>query len=294
MAGAVAERRVADRRSGRPGRRRRCAAALLRHHPRRVPAREDEQRAEHPRVAGGGRVRRGHRRGRPDRRPARLPLAVLAADDRDGARGAWRPWPWSRSRPSAHQAGSRCCRRCCSPSWLVALLLGLSEGNTWGWGSARSARSLRGSARAGGGVGRGRDAGPGPADRHADDARARGLDRQRGRCLRRVRACSPPSGSCPSCCRLRPRPATASGRRITESGHMLLPSAAASFLMGFTTAPLIRVFGARIVVVDGMPRHGRGLRVDRAVARARPGSCTPPRRCRGSAPGWSSPASPAS
>ena len=83
------------------------------------------------------------------------------------------------------------------------------------------------------------------------------------------------------------------GASITESGHILLPSAAASFLMGFTTAPLIRIFGARLVVVTGCLATVRGLRVDRVVAQRRPGSCTPPPRCRASAPGWSSRAWPA-
>ena len=41
------------------------------------------------------------------------------------------------------------------------------------------------------------------------------------------------------------------GATITESGHLLLPSAVASFLMGFTTARLVKVLGARIVVVVG-------------------------------------------
>lgn len=38
---------------------------------------------------------------------------------------------------------------------------------------------------------------------------------------------------------------------ITESGHLLLPSAVASFLVGFTTARLIGRFGARSVIVTG-------------------------------------------
>lgn len=38
---------------------------------------------------------------------------------------------------------------------------------------------------------------------------------------------------------------------ISESGHLLLPSAVASFLVGFTTARLIRALGARAVIVSG-------------------------------------------
>ena len=41
------------------------------------------------------------------------------------------------------------------------------------------------------------------------------------------------------------------GATITESGHLLLPSAVASFLVGFTTARLVRVFGTRVVVISG-------------------------------------------
>ncbi len=38
---------------------------------------------------------------------------------------------------------------------------------------------------------------------------------------------------------------------ISESGHLLLPSALASFLVGFTTARLIRRFGARRIITTG-------------------------------------------
>lgn len=41
------------------------------------------------------------------------------------------------------------------------------------------------------------------------------------------------------------------GASISESGHLLLPSAIASFLVGFCTARLIRVLGARSVIVTG-------------------------------------------
>ncbi len=38
---------------------------------------------------------------------------------------------------------------------------------------------------------------------------------------------------------------------ISESGRLLLPSAVMSFLMGFTTAPLVRRHGARLVIMVG-------------------------------------------
>ena len=85
-------------------------------------------------------------------------------------------------------------------------------GQHLGLGVGPGARSLRGSARAGGGVDRRRDPGPGPAHRHADDACARGLDRQRGRCLRRVRALRLPRVPAPAAADSARRPATASGR----------------------------------------------------------------------------------
>ena len=41
------------------------------------------------------------------------------------------------------------------------------------------------------------------------------------------------------------------GATISESGYLLLPSAVASFLVGFCTAPLVRRYGARAVVTCG-------------------------------------------
>jgi MFS family permease len=42
------------------------------------------------------------------------------------------------------------------------------------------------------------------------------------------------------------------GATITESGYLLLPSAVASFLVGFTTSSLIRRLGARAVITTGL------------------------------------------
>jgi predicted MFS family arabinose efflux permease len=41
------------------------------------------------------------------------------------------------------------------------------------------------------------------------------------------------------------------GASISESGHLLLPSAVASFLVGFATARLIRAIGARALIMGG-------------------------------------------
>jgi MFS family permease len=49
------------------------------------------------------------------------------------------------------------------------------------------------------------------------------------------------------------------GASITESGHLLLPSAVASFLVGFTTAGLIRRLGARAVITSGLLASGAAL-----------------------------------
>jgi MFS family permease len=43
---------------------------------------------------------------------------------------------------------------------------------------------------------------------------------------------------------------------ITESGHLLLPSAVASFLIGFVTAPLVGRLGARLVITAGLLAGG--------------------------------------
>ncbi len=107
-----------DHRPGDPGHRRRRAAAGLRHHPRRVPAREAHRRDRRHRLAQRGRRRPGHRAGRPDRQRARLPLAVLAADDPHHRRGAWRRTsssPSPRCAPRAGSAGRP--RSCCPPGW---------------------------------------------------------------------------------------------------------------------------------------------------------------------------------
>ena len=55
---------------------------------------------------------------------------------------------------------------------LGSLLLGVSEGNNWGWSSRGDPRALRRGRRTGGPVGALRAARPRAARRHADDARA--------------------------------------------------------------------------------------------------------------------------
>ena len=99
------------------------------------------------RVAARDRADLGHPRDRrrardrargPDPPAPRLPLAVLdpaRRDDRGDGRG-------DRLHPRVDPAGRRATctgsAPCCSPGWLVALLLAVSEASTWGWGSTKT------------------------------------------------------------------------------------------------------------------------------------------------------------
>ena len=187
LAAVASYDRGTDRRPGDPGRRRRHGAARLRDHPGRVPGREGQRRGGRAGLADRGRGRARHRPGRPDRRRAGLPLAVLAADDPDGRRrGGARCW----SSPS---------RRCGRPgriswlpavllsAWLVALLVSLSEAPEWGWGSGRILGLLAAAVVLAGAWVAGRAAGGHPRDRHADDAADGGVDEQPGRAAGRRR-----------------------------------------------------------------------------------------------------------
>ena len=77
------EPRVADRLPRHPGRRRRGLPAVVRDHPRRVPAREDRPRDRHRQL---GVRRRRRRRARAERRDHRAPDLALAVPDRRRAR----------------------------------------------------------------------------------------------------------------------------------------------------------------------------------------------------------------
>ena len=83
------------------------------------------------------------------------------------------------------------------------------------------------------------------------------------------------------------------GATLTESGHLLLPSAVASFLMGFMTARLVKRLGTRVVVMSGTLASAAAFAsiavwhdADLAGVRCDDAS-------RASAPAWSSPVSPA-
>jgi MFS family permease len=135
-------------------------------------------------------------------------------------------------------------------AWLIALLLGLSQGNTWGWGSAR-VLGLFGAAILLASIWitvETKVAVP-LIDMH--------MMRSRGVLTANVVAALVGFGLYASLGFLPQLLQTPSevgygfGATISESGHILLPSAVASFLIGFTTARLVRVLGTRIVVVSG-------------------------------------------
>ena len=135
-------------------------------------------------------------------------------------------------------------------AWLAALLLGLSQGNTWGWTSARvlglfaaaivlAALWIVVETRV-----------PVPLI-DMQMMRARGVWTANVVAAFVGFGLYASLGFLPQLLQTPPAAGYGFGASITESGHILLPSAAASFLMGFTTAPLIRTFGARLVVVTG-------------------------------------------
>ena len=137
--GRVGARRLArrdDRRARDPGRGRRDLPARDRDHPRRVPAREGRDR--HRDDLGDVRHRR-RRRARRRRRPRRRRSASRGSSGSApprrrsprGRRGSTSP-----SRPCASRRGSTGSAACCSRPRSATLLLGVSEGNAWGWGSA--------------------------------------------------------------------------------------------------------------------------------------------------------------
>ena len=289
---AGAEHRLADRGAGAAGRGRRRAAAVVRDHPRRVP-RADDDGAERDRVADRRRVRRRDRGGRPDRRRVRLPRAVLAArwSSRSSPRAA--ALLFVPESPVRTPARLPVLPALLLAGWLVALLLGLSEGNEWGWASARGARPVRGSPCCWPRLGRGRAAGAGADDRHADDAAPRRVDHQRGGRLRRVRDVRGVRLPAPAAPDAAARPATASAPRSpSPAACCCRPRWPASWSASRPPA-LIRVLRRPRGDHDRAAHHRVRRSPPSGSCTTRPGSCTPPRPSRASAPDWSSPAWPA-
>ena len=135
--------------------------------------------------------------------------------------------------------------------WLIALLLGLSQGNHWGWASpevlglfalalllaaAWVAVELR-------------------VEVPMIDMR---MMRRRGVWTSNVvSGCVgfgvlASFGFLPQLLQTPPEAGYGFGATITDSGRLLLPSAVASFVVGFFTAALIRRFGARSVITAGL------------------------------------------
>jgi len=136
-------------------------------------------------------------------------------------------------------------------SWLSALLLGLSQGNTWGWGSARvlglfAAAVVLTTCWI---VVEGRVQVP------LIDMQ---MMRTRGVWTANVVSAFigfgifASLGFLPQLLQTDPAVGYGFGASITESGRLLLPFAVASFLIGFLTARFVRIFGARAVVVAGV------------------------------------------
>jgi MFS family permease len=135
--------------------------------------------------------------------------------------------------------------------WLVALLIGLSEGNDWGWTSPAVLGLFAAAVVL-------------AAAWVAVELRVpvpmidMQMMRRRGVWTSNVVAgcvgfgIFASFGFLPQLLQTPPEAGYGFGASITESGRMLLPSAVASFLVGFATAGLIRRFGARAVITTGL------------------------------------------
>ena len=135
--------------------------------------------------------------------------------------------------------------------FLVALLLGLSWGNEHGWFSARVLGLFAAAALTGAAWVRTELRVPVPMI----DMR---LMRRRGMWTANVVAGAmgfatfAAFGFVPQLLQTPPEAGYGFGATISESGYLLVPSAAASFLVGFTTARLIAWTGARVVIGTGL------------------------------------------
>ena len=135
--------------------------------------------------------------------------------------------------------------------FLVTLLLGLSWGNEHGWVSARVLGLFAAAAVTGAAWIRTELRVPVPMiDMH--------LMRRRGMWTANVVAGAmgfatfAAFGFVPQLLQTPPEAGYGFGATISESGYLLVPSAAASFLVGFTTARLISWVGARVVIGSGL------------------------------------------
>ena len=135
-------------------------------------------------------------------------------------------------------------------AWLVSLLVGLCQGNDWGWGSARVLGLFAGALVLGAAWIVLETRVPVPLI----DMR---MMRRRGVWTANVVAgfvgfgVYASFGFLPQFLQTPPEAGYGFSATITESGHLLLPSAVASFLMGFMTARLVKALGTRVVVMSG-------------------------------------------
>ena len=186
----------------------------------------------------------------PDRRRPRLPLAVLAADGRDRGRRRSARCGSSPSRRGARRSGCRWCPALLLATWLVTLLLPVSQGNEWGWGSPGVLGLLAVSAVTFAVWARVETRVPVPLV----DLR---MMRRRGVWTTNVVTLFvgfglfASFGFLPQLLQTPTATGYGFGASITESGRLLLPSAVASFLVGFFTARLMGRFGARSVILTG-------------------------------------------
>jgi MFS family permease len=134
--------------------------------------------------------------------------------------------------------------------WLIALLLALSEGNVWGWTSPRVLGLFAVAAVVLVVWVRVETRVPVPLI----DMR---MMRRRGIWTTNLVAAFvgfgmfASFGFLPQFLQTPPSAGYGFGASISESGSLLLPSAVASFLIGFATSRLIHAFGARAVIVTG-------------------------------------------
>lgn len=134
--------------------------------------------------------------------------------------------------------------------WLVSLLLALSKGNAWGWASGRVLGLLAAAAVLLVAWVRTETRAPVPMI----DMR---MMRRRGVWTTNLVSgfvgfgMFASFGFLPQFLQTPEEAGYGFGATISESGWLLLPSAVASFLVGFVTARLVRTLGARVVVVTG-------------------------------------------
>lgn len=134
--------------------------------------------------------------------------------------------------------------------WLIALLLALSEGNTWGWTSPRILGLLAAAAAGIAGWVWIESRVPVPMI-DMQMMRSRGVWTTNAVSLCVGFGMFAAFGFLPQFLQTPEEAGYGFGATISESGWLLLPSAAASFFVGFLTATLVRSFGARNVIVTG-------------------------------------------